>query len=118
VVAIACLAAQLAGFAHAALVRHERCPVHGELMHPGEGHAHAARPGLDHDAVLAAEAAEPDAHEDCAVVASRHGLASVARSDASVDVPVALRAVELRATPRPAQFALFLLAPKSSPPAA
>jgi hypothetical protein len=118
-VALACVAGQLGAVGHFALTPHERCAIHGDLVHAGEDHAHAAASRPDAVAVLPLDADEhPRAHEHCAILAVRQGLASTLRGEVAADVPAVAGGVEPLRTTRPAPIALLLLAPKSSPPAA
>jgi hypothetical protein len=119
-VAIASVAGQVAGIAHQALVRHERCAVHGDLVHPGEGgHEYRiARHGANDELGPQPVETHSGAHEHCLVPAHL-------RTPVTLSTPVAVvlarpplpASVDPVDSSRPAAIALFRLAPKNSPPA-
>lgn len=118
------LVGALGGYAHLALVEHERCPEHGELVHANEGQAGAHQPAapaeLPADGSSRLGAADPgdDEHDACAVVASlrKRGISCQSPSD-GLAVARAEGPSPLPSSPAsPRERALFLLAPKNSPP--
>jgi hypothetical protein len=119
-VAALCLAAQLAIVAHAALVEHVRCPLHGDFVHPGshhDDHAHHA-PG-DRPSAVPVDEHHDGEHEHCAVLAHRREAPpAVAPLDVASDELGWLGPPALRSVPRAAAVALFRVAPKHSPPVA
>jgi hypothetical protein len=122
-VALLCVAGQLATSTHLVLVRHEACPEHGELLH-GEaahaGHGSQAADTANTAAVsnAAQTAAEPHDHEHCSVPCERRALAVPAASSVRFIAGPAACAFtgEQRALRRGTP--LLALAPKQSPPRA
>jgi hypothetical protein len=124
--ALLCLAAQVLGFAHLALVRHTTCLEHAEIVHapaatPAQAAAARARAGLTVRGDPGE--AEGEGHDDdhCLIVASRRrdlaslGSHALTAIDEQPDAVAPVRAVhEEPAPPVP----LLFLAPKSSPPSA
>jgi len=109
---------QLGGAAHFLLVRHETCPEHGELLHSqvrsATHHAVSGRaPGVSNSE----EGTGALEHEHCSVF--HHQRARAVETPASRPVallaPAAPSAVPVS---RPVTFAiaLYLVAPKNSPP--
>jgi hypothetical protein len=125
------LIAQLSSFAHLALVRHVVCPEHGELIHPDEQAPSTSSPavrvvanaapaeGVAIEAIPEAVGVAVHGHDHCLVAAHRRERATlVPRSESEiVDDPKAVARLATRDVPRPASVALFVLAPKNSPPA-
>jgi hypothetical protein len=120
-----CLALQLSGTIHLALVQHAICAEHGEAMDVGDGHGHlatAAKPAAARavGGVYAGAGENPasDAHHHCPLDEDRNTHALVVYA-ALVGPQVAVPALP----PPHAQLAklapreLQLLAPKTSPPA-
>jgi hypothetical protein len=109
--------AHLAGTLHFALISHEICADHGELVHRAEapsGERHHAR------GPAALPAGEHQAHDHCPLVGRRHDQVAVAAPPTVqiVAAPVALApAVSEGRTSAPSRAALLLTAPKQSPPA-
>jgi hypothetical protein len=99
------LGAQLAGFAHLALVSHEPCAEHGELVHRDPSTPPGAPDAEGHDHCLLAGHATP------AVV-----VQGPAKALAPLSARVAPR-VALLPEPPPSPIAIRFLAPKQSPPA-
>jgi hypothetical protein len=119
-----CLASQLSGLAHLAMVPHVACAEHGELVEPGHG-------GLGSRSVLPvgaparvqvwpAEAglSPRHGHDHCLLAAWRRSPATLSVRPASVEArptegPVAGRE---RRAPTASTLAVLAVAPKSSPP--
>jgi hypothetical protein len=116
------LAAPLLGSLHEASVAHVTCAEHGEVV---DGDARLSSPTAEHShdaAVLLAVEALPGAahgHDHCALAAQARERAVALRSASLTERPQAqgLSAPAPEDAPRPAAIALYLLAPKSSPPA-
>lgn len=136
-VAALLLCTQFASVVHMVLVPHVTCPDHGELMHPGEdasSHSHGADPDGTEPHGIGRKAPEiqsarsaPDldsahGHDHCAVVAHRRenlALAAVSHGDqpAQTSAPALSQcATSLQIFGAPQSRALYLLAPKTSPP--
>lgn len=122
-VALLCLFGQTCALLHGILVEHARCPEHGEAVHAAaDAHVvpYATRATLDGPLARkdADTRAEGHAHDHCLAVAERRAAAIA--PDAGGFVPERLSAI-VPTTPdqtvRPAARPLFLLAPKTSPPA-
>lgn len=118
------LAAQLGAALHFVVVRHDVCPIHGELMEADAPHGHThALAAFERDrlpriaGVDAREALE--GHEHCALTALRRQRASLAASAAQTISPARtpVGTLALDDTPRPWRVAVHRLAPKHSPPA-
>ena len=106
---------------HMLLVEHSRCVEHGQLVHDGGGHEHAAEEHSHPDAPAAhgtPDAGSEEAHEHCAL--------SIDRRDALVAIAAPL--VSARCVEAPLASAVadalvvtgadrFRQAPKNSPPA-
>jgi hypothetical protein len=121
-VAAGCLLAQLAGLSHMLLVRHVTCAEHGELVH-ADGAVDEASTDVQADAAdvrAAGDRPARDEHEHCAVAAGRHEPASVRRRAevaSTPDRPTSPPQRIERNVDAHSNWALHLLAPKSSPPA-
>jgi len=107
--------------AHAARVQHVACPQDGEFVD-----AVASRPQIEHSdelgSVLPGEGGLPSGHghDHCAVAAQARTRARSTPSSPFVGSALAVKSLAVQRAhdaPRPAQFALYLLAPKVSPPA-
>lgn len=127
----ACLALQLAGTVHLAVVDHELCADHGVAVDVAEGahgHGHADRPGqvetrgepeARSDADRSGSAPAGADHDHCPLAENRSARALVVQAAAvgprcatiAPDAHVQLAVVALSPS------ALRLLAPKTSPPA-
>jgi hypothetical protein len=127
-VAALCLVAQFSSFAHMLLVRHATCPDHGELIHANEegGSASIERGQLanaSEEQVPAFEArrdaASEHGHDHCAVLANRRDSTTLTAAQSPVLIgPPGLSGIQDHQEDlRPVSFALYLLAPKNSPPA-
>src|SRR5690242_18775471 len=81
--AVALVAAQGASLAHLALVRHEICPEHGELIHDAAPHAVAVHPGDPRrpSAFGLEEGAAAFSDDHCTVVGHRRESALPSSSD-------------------------------------
>lgn len=105
----------LAASLHFALISHEVCAAHGELVHASAAHERLPPAGR-HSAVTGAAHAE---HEHCPLVGRRHeSLAFAPAPRAPVVAPP--EATQLLRVPdtssKPSRAALLLSAPKQSPP--
>jgi hypothetical protein len=120
------VAAHLAPLLHHALVEHERCEEHGELVHSGGEHAHDATVEIapDHSSEPIGPVAEAPpterqhAHEHCELIADgRH--ATLRSDDARFGCDAFLSVTPIRG-PTLAAFSpsvpLYATAPKTSPP--
>ena len=122
--AAVCLLGPILGYAHMLLVAHARCPEHGELLHveaPSASEPLAA-PGVPtREPIVAAEselASETHDHDHCVVTSARKTQAAVRSAGPSLVVtdPVPRQVVDEGAAASP-PIALYVLAPKNSPPA-
>ena len=140
--ALLCLTGQLSTSAHLLLVRHATCPEHGELIDTtgrgpsgpsipasgktqtdaaasgtATGGAAPAWPGAT--AVAAAPALPPGhGHDHCAFLSHQRQELALHAQQRVVDAPALPPPARIAAATRPAfATALFLLAPKNSPPA-
>ena len=106
---------QLAGFAHEAGTRHVTCDEHGEELEAAKlaGELHACE--QDH---LIGVDAEGGAHEDCAIARALHQSTQTPHITVAV-APVSLVTVTVEpvAATHVRATALYLIAPKTSPPA-
>lgn len=109
--------ALLAGTLHFALISHDICADHGELVHrasaSGGEHPHDRGP-------VAAPSSDGEEHDHCPLAGRRHDQLAVAEAAAVrvAEGPVALvPAVTKRGPVAPSRAALLLAAPKQSPPA-
>ena len=109
--------AHLAGTLHFALISHEICADHGELVHrasaSGAEHHHARGP-------VATPSGADDEHDHCPVAGRRHDQLAVGEAPVVqvAEAPVALApSVSTGALVVPSRAALLLAAPKQSPPA-
>lgn len=129
-----CLLTPILGYAHLLLVQHARCPEHGELVHvEGAGAADAAQNAslllsskletrTDEPQVALESTPEVDAHEHdhCVAVLARKTDAPLASAGPSLPdhaSTLSRRGLVHDAVLR-AATALYLLAPKNSPPLA
>jgi hypothetical protein len=128
-VATLCLVAQLAIVTHAAVVEHVRCPIHGDLVHPGEPHEHHdlhvihdapnVAPLDDSDAAAPLDDRDADEHEHCIVLGHRREAApGVAPLDGEPCETEWLAPPAPSSVPRASPVARYRLAPKNSPPLA
>lgn len=109
--------AHLAGTLHFALISHEICADHGELVHRASAaageHRHARGP-------VATPSSDGDEHDHCPVAGRRHDHVAVGEAPAVhvAQGPVALAPAGAEGTRvAPSRAALLLTAPKQSPPA-
>jgi hypothetical protein len=106
---------------HFALISHEVCAAHGELVH-GSSPVHA-RPGSrastgENAAVL--PGAEEEGHEHCPVLSRRHEHTAVLAQPCvrvASAAPECAAVIAKRDGVAPSRGALLLAAPKQSPPA-
>jgi hypothetical protein len=118
-VAVVCIAMQLLGAAHGALVEHVRCAEHGELVHADGVESHAApRVGSESAGEQVSGAGESHPHEHCSFFAEQRRPALVGPASTLVAAE-ALHATRLPvvAPANPGGKAVYELAPKTSPPA-
>jgi hypothetical protein len=115
--ALIVLVGQLAGFAHEAETRHVTCDEHGEEIEAATlvDLLHAC----DQDHLIGVEGSEGGEHEDCAIVRALHQSTQTSRFIAvPALVPQVTQTAVCVSAPRPAATALYLIAPKTSPPRA
>lgn len=121
-IASLCLLIQAISLAHLLLVRHEVCPVHGEVRHGSAGHAGgdeaASSVGPGDQAAVARPGVAPEQHDDdhCQVLTERRDVPRPSSHclHAALANEVPLPAVAAPAPPR--RLALYRVAPKNSPP--
>lgn len=111
---------QLGGSFHYVLVEHVQCAEHGEIAHGV--HLHAVEPRAEQGAVDAIAVASSDApdstHEHCPLAVEPRGATVVTPGTAARLVPPEAESPrDPGAEARAPRIALYLLAPKSSPPA-
>jgi hypothetical protein len=124
VLAAVCLASQLSGLAHLALVPHLACAEHGELVELGPG-------GPEHRSLVQVEASgrvqaspaqvsQRHGHDHCVLAALRRTPACLERGPASVEARPSEEPVAgwRRVAPPGSGLPVLAVAPKSSPPAA
>jgi hypothetical protein len=124
IIAISCLAAQLASAAHFVIVEHHACAEHGELVHEGEASHRSARSVVELGAkgprVQAALADDVlHGHEHCIGFSDRReNLAVHPQSVANAQRPYggAVATLSAGTLDDPPAIPLLLLAPKASPP--
>ena len=122
VIASLVFAAQLASAAHLVLVRHEVCPLDGELVHSDEAGAHHGSVHARNDRVpaftLARESASHHGHEHCVLASQRRDRASLHDARIGLHAPDAILTCRSPdAGELPDRIAVHRLAPKQSPPA-
>jgi hypothetical protein len=114
-----CLLGQVVGLAHVLLVRHATCPSHGELVHGGPPPAEVA-PLADDTSVRSTAPESEELDEHCLFLATRRremaGL--VPARTISIQPAGMVRLESPPAIPVLTTRALFLVAPKTSPPIA
>jgi hypothetical protein len=124
IIAISCLAAQLASAAHFVLVEHHACPEHGELVHGGEASHGTTRSlpelgtkGARFQAALAEDALHGHGH--CIGFSDRRECLAV-HPQAVANAPRPggglLTTLSASTLDGPPAIPLLLLAPKASPP--
>jgi hypothetical protein len=115
-----CLAVQTLGLAHLVVVRHTTCPEDGELTHPGEPSAPTDATTLALGTLAGLQSAGIPTvgaeHDHCLAGATRQALAAgrPARPPATLPERTSLAPVALDVPC--SRWALFRLAPKTSPP--
>lgn len=111
-------ATQLGSSLHFALISHEICDEHGELVHTGEhGSEHHAE--HDHKATAVSDGASEHAHEHCGVFGRPDDKAVVASPPSLEIVAQLTHAVAWQPSSAPVvatQSTRLLAAPKTSPP--
>jgi hypothetical protein len=118
-----CLLGPILGYAHMLSVGHATCPEHGELLHvEAAGMGGPAAPpsdaptesGVASDSSLASESHD---HDHCGVISARKTQAAVKSVGPALPVatPQPLRLAR-QSTSEYAPIALYVLAPKNSPP--
>lgn len=110
------LVAQLIGLVHQSTEQHSVCPEHGELIHGRTVAGAWSGPDASADRVPQAPS---DDHDVCELAAASHERSAPPDHEVTVD---AAPDAEHAATPLPAvapraSLALYLTAPKTSPPA-
>jgi hypothetical protein len=110
------LVGQLTGLVHQATVQHSRCPEHGELVHGRQVAGQWAGPGIEARQV---PQAPRDDHDACQLELATHER--IAPPDAPLAVAAAPEATHQAAVPAErvaaGSLAIYLTAPKTSPPA-
>jgi len=119
-----CVVAQVSSLAHMLLVQHEACPEHGEITHVGEDASVAHRRIHAQESRSAAIAenstrSEDHGHDHCAAIGHRREQVLPAFFGALVVQATERIAAHVppNTVPRVSSVALYLIAPKSSPPA-
>lgn len=110
------LLSHLAASLHFALISHEVCAVHGELVHASASHERP-QSASKHSEVTGTAHAE---HEHCPLVGRRHepfAFAPPSRVAGVVPPEVTELLVAAGTSSEPSRAALLLAAPKQSPPA-
>lgn len=119
-VAVTLLLAQAGGYLHELTATHGVCFEHGELVELDSPRAAEAAPAPDHlpTRLEGARPEEPGQDNHCAVALSRtHDGAPTPVLFQLAAPPLGLDAPALPAQPSSRQWAIYRLAPKSSPPA-
>jgi hypothetical protein len=118
--ALVLVAGQVADSSHYLLVKHSTCPEHGEIVHGAEA-AHGAVAGVEGQTPATpadSDSNDVEGHGHCASSTLRREQAKLGEPDLAAQVaiaPAGTALAEARA-PLPPRTALFLLAPKNSPP--
>jgi hypothetical protein len=108
---------QLAGFAHLAYVRHVTCAEHGELIEAGAPAA-VAPPDAAETRMGAVASVAEHGHDHCAVALHRRQQARRTSVDELVSrAPEPAAPPHLEPRSAVLSIAVFLVAPKNSPPA-
>lgn len=124
-IAALCLVGQLSVSAHLALVRHATCPEHGEAIHSGKtlapvaaGESGAGPSDYPSVGALTGGASRHD-HEHCVIATLRRERAVFQRQQLGVlgAAPSESQGSHHLPDAPPSPVALFLIAPKGSPPA-
>lgn len=119
------LGGTVGGYLHFALVAHEKCPEHGELVHAqpgGEGHGAHAAPRPDGrrtlDSVERSDRRSEESHDACELTAALRERVVEPGSSSSgrADLPPSRRAPVAAAIDVDAGRADYRVAPKTSPP--
>lgn len=126
-IALLALVGQLSTAVHLALFRHVVCLQHGELIHLDE--SEAGTPALAETPPhrgppervsfqSRTQSVDDDRHDHCFLAAHRREIAAASRARiAAAKLPPVLRGARIpKDVRRPAPVALFLIAPKNSPP--
>jgi hypothetical protein len=121
--AVLVVVAQLGAALHLVAVRHDVCPLDGELVEHRTGQVHAHAHGAASERLPRASGLETleaaHGHEHCVLTALRRERATVVLSAVGYVFPTdsGLALVLTDGSPRQAQLAVHRLAPKQSPPA-
>jgi hypothetical protein len=122
--AVVCLLGPILAQAHMLLVRHARCAEHGELVHldgaDGDSIGTGATASSDVTTVSSSspEEAKSHGHDHCAAASARKTQAPVNCPQLTLPAASSSAAAPLDPdAPSSAPVALYLLAPKNSPPA-
>lgn len=108
---------QLAALAHYAATRHVTCAEHGELLEAATlvDRLHAC----EHDHLIGVEGQLGSEHDDCTIARACHQSATPAQPLCAPTLVPALATAEVAAVvPLAVTDELYLIAPKTSPPAA
>jgi hypothetical protein len=109
------LVGQLDGFVHHAGTRHVTCNEHGETLEA----ATLVEPlhACDQDHLIGVEGADGGEHEDCPLARALQQVAQTSRFVVAPSlVPLVTRSDVIVARELPRSTAVYLIAPKTSPP--
>jgi hypothetical protein len=122
-VVLAFLGNSLANYIHKAVERHARCPEHGEIIHVrgelAQTAADAATPASPGSHALpAAPDEDGHEHEHCYLCpTTRERLSTVSVASALLNIAPTLPRLAIHASVAPARSTIYIVAPKTSPPA-
>ncbi len=107
---------QLIGLAHEAQTRHVICPEHGEALEAV--HLANADDGCAHEHFVAVDGDASGEHADCEISRALHQASAAPAPFATTTVLLAQVDIATAIAPRapPVTAALYLIAPKTSPP--
>ena len=112
----------LAQAGHLTLVSHTVCAVHGELLHgeseTGVRHAHRDDGHLEDDAHIHSNDVDDDGHGHCDAIATEHGHGIERAAQPAAIITWVMLSASSSARYQRFTSRLYLLAPKTSPPAA
>lgn len=115
------LGGTVGAYLHFAVVAHERCPEHGELVHEAPGHNSAA-PRAPHagdgPSYEQGGGATEDSHDLCTLTAAltQRAIESAPAVGVRAQPPRSLQAPRARTVPLAGARAGYRVAPKTSPP--